>query len=1739
MNKKPFRRMLSVLLVFALLAALLPSVPGKKAEAAGDAWEISNFNELVAAAVYSRTALGSSADYVLTADIEITEEDYAKIQNDDVPYISFGSADIPFAGTFDGQGHTISGLTYIEVATKPMADTGLFKQTKGATIKNLTLSDAEIQSDMRGGIVVGYAEDTVIENVRVEKSGLSVAAADNVLLIGSDLGIRGGGIAGETVNSVLYNCEVDNCFIRSNNTSGVAALAGKPLTLGGIVGCAESSAIEYCRVIGDKPYDADAQGGIEKTRISVYYDVVVGAIGGNTLYVGGIAGRIWAGDNNDANKGKPTKIIDCFSTADLYFYCATYVSVLGVNIGHIGGITAEVWDGNCEITRCHYAGTATSKQWNTLLVIPIIETNKNIAGVADIYGGKKDDAYAKVYGAFFKDSLNPDVEMGTLGSVSSNGNFGPWGDTLYTNRSAWETFGFDFSGTEDRSTTLPDGSVETHRNKWVMDYELGIPVHGSSVAATFDFPEAGEVSVAPTDLVGQSVSTTDPYTFAVQGAASSDDSLTLTYTPASEKYRLDGWWRIPGVTDDTAVRAHSYFDGLFKKYETIADVPVYGEEQTQMVINPVSDTDKYIPKNEVGNITEWQDNDLFVARLEARVAFHDYEKKLIDTDGNAQDETTDNDWYYYEAQLPQVVPSNAPESQNAVFIGWTTDDSKEYTAITSAELEKLKNDGQFYETGDAVTEALELYPVYSDLISNIITIFEGHEQDSVANQSVRESVGSTSSWMNDDKTVTISVTGAGTDGAFPDGYRFLGWYDENGYCVSREQEYTLAGIDLTQEHTYTARMEYRVDYMAKCVFSSNSEYNAGKLYASIWHTYKEKFQDIQGPNFFREEFRYWATETYQNTEKVIEVNPEITGSYTAYSCNENTAGGSTHEYDVDGLVDFPGAGKIVMSGTTAIYNIRPSSDDGNALANDRYQFIAWTWGATNSNVVTPRYGTISDYTGGNNPTFTLISTTSYRYTGHFAAEITFHQKDGGVIDSDTALDGNNPYLRRYDTSLFEGDDYTYAYEFTGKPIDNEAMRFTSPAAPSDDSMQKDGYYFVGWVDKDTLTTDEWNYIFDVSGDSCCTSDINKVRPYIIAKDAKVYAPMDLYPVYAKYDYSFTTNLKEVGFKGNDAVNVPKLPVESSFKETGDGMAEVTFTVDSDTPVAAGTSEPLYTVVSVECVNLTTGVRENMTANSDGTYTGVIQAGYTYQFIANYEPVAVVYHKGGDAQGKDELETVVRNTGDRLGEAPEPLNTQDVVGANYVFAGWTQVEPEQGVFHIAEYSSMPTLTSENTPVTGPMELWPVYTGVSLNVNSNIDSKSGVVSDDIRGFEVSSINQQEVRLWAEQSVITDSANYAFTGWYTGYVGEGNPGTLVSADTETELSGDEIFAGETYTAVYEIVYTVNYHDTEGNIIYTAYASQSNPRSFVQTQIVTKPNGQGGMISEEVESIIDTDAFTKITETVPVNEQFLEWQWVKADGSSSGWDEFYKTEITSNMELYPVTNSIDVIDTAGNELTYMNPDTLQGDISLGLRQDEETKESIVSVLLRTEYMQPFIETVISKIAYNGTDDPVTEEIAEQKVSLYVAHSAPEVDGSVDDVSLCDTKTTEQQASGRILAHFDLFGQLTLTKRLADSSTADSGDIFLFEVTADGITRTVPLEAGESVTITDIPYGAAYTVSEDADWSWRYEGTTEGAANGAISNYNEAASVIFVNRKTNENWFSGSDYISNEFNADSGTGGN
>ena len=90
---------------------------------------------------------------ILTADIAL---DKSKT------WTPIGTSDTMYAGIFDGNGHTISGLNVTG------ANNGLFKMTGTATIQNLTISDSAIgdssNSSLLGAFVGRIKDSTTLIN---------------------------------------------------------------------------------------------------------------------------------------------------------------------------------------------------------------------------------------------------------------------------------------------------------------------------------------------------------------------------------------------------------------------------------------------------------------------------------------------------------------------------------------------------------------------------------------------------------------------------------------------------------------------------------------------------------------------------------------------------------------------------------------------------------------------------------------------------------------------------------------------------------------------------------------------------------------------------------------------------------------------------------------------------------------------------------------------------------------------------------------------------------------------------------------------------------------------------------------------------------------------------------------------------------------------------------------------------------------------------------------------------------------------------------------------------------------------------------------------------------------------------------------------------------------------------------------------------------------------------------------
>ncbi len=274
-------RMIPVLMVVCLLTVPAPAQYSGGSGTAEDPYQIATAADLI--------ALGETPDdydkhFILTADIDLAENlprrrvfDKAVIAPDTDPNDPFQSQDTPFAGIFDGNGHTISHLTIVGGG-----NLGLFGELASTgSLSNLGLEAVEIHGagDCVGGLVgfncggitASYSTGTVSGHNEVgglvgyNRAGVIVASHSTGQVAGA---WRVGGLAGCNSASV----------ITSYSTS---AITGDD-HIGGLVGANEGEVITS--------YSTGTVSG---------YDNVGGLVGVNhegfiaTSYSTGVVGGAW------------------------------------------------------------------------------------------------------------------------------------------------------------------------------------------------------------------------------------------------------------------------------------------------------------------------------------------------------------------------------------------------------------------------------------------------------------------------------------------------------------------------------------------------------------------------------------------------------------------------------------------------------------------------------------------------------------------------------------------------------------------------------------------------------------------------------------------------------------------------------------------------------------------------------------------------------------------------------------------------------------------------------------------------------------------------------------------------------------------------------------------------------------------------------------------------------------------------------------------------------------------------------------------------------------------------------------------------------------------------------------------------------------------------------------------------------------------------------------------------------
>lgn len=324
------KRLLALLLVLTMVFSLMPAalaadtvdvsaLPEYTADAdtsAGAAYKISTEESLraFAAAVKADDGKGtynlSGVSFYLANDIALTGA-WTPVGNGVSAVKDF------FAGTFDGCGHTISGLN-VQGST---VNQGLFAAINKATIRNLNVSGTVScgTKNYVGGIV-GKVQDGTIENCSFSGSvtgGYTGGIAgglnsNNVTISGcvnaADVtGTTAGGILGYWKNTAA----IRDCY----NTGSVTGSA----KAGGIVGQLSSGTIENCYSIGDIGGKASQKGGIfafsSATVKNCYYTLPETETFGGTAAAAtqitspeGLAdelGNAFKEDTAGANKGYP------------------------------------------------------------------------------------------------------------------------------------------------------------------------------------------------------------------------------------------------------------------------------------------------------------------------------------------------------------------------------------------------------------------------------------------------------------------------------------------------------------------------------------------------------------------------------------------------------------------------------------------------------------------------------------------------------------------------------------------------------------------------------------------------------------------------------------------------------------------------------------------------------------------------------------------------------------------------------------------------------------------------------------------------------------------------------------------------------------------------------------------------------------------------------------------------------------------------------------------------------------------------------------------------------------------------------------------------------------------------------------------------------------------------------------------------------------------------------------------
>ena len=314
-------------------------------------------------------------------DINLSEICGENVDGQSVSWTPIGSDSRPYSGTFNGDGHTISGL-YIDNSTAN--NQGLFGCVYGGTVKNLNVSGTVSNVGAVGGIVN-------VNSGRVENCTFSGSVKGSGVFVGGVVGNNGG--------------TVENCY----NTGKVTGSSDYSY-IGGVVGYSSGGAsVTNCYNTGEVSGGEDVGGVVGYNAVTplgassvknCYNTGEVSGIGS----VGGIVGY-----NVDFD-GYSASVENCYNTG----------SVTGVtgSSDYVGGV---VGDNRGTVKNCYFLSSTA-------------DVNENLSGIGE-GSGTASDVEPKTAKDFHSGEVAWLLENGQAEDQTTP----VWGQSNLTTLDSWPT----------------------------------------------------------------------------------------------------------------------------------------------------------------------------------------------------------------------------------------------------------------------------------------------------------------------------------------------------------------------------------------------------------------------------------------------------------------------------------------------------------------------------------------------------------------------------------------------------------------------------------------------------------------------------------------------------------------------------------------------------------------------------------------------------------------------------------------------------------------------------------------------------------------------------------------------------------------------------------------------------------------------------------------------------------------------------------------------------------------------------------------------------------------------------------------------------------------------------------------------------------------------------------------------------------------------------------------------------